>query len=253
MKRIAMLLRKEWVESQWFVYGGLVIFVALGRILGTPDAVLLLGGVFAMLMAIATTCRDLGGGLESFWRSRPIGLVTWMTVKYAAGLVTILSITWVALGVDLLLQGASSYTLGMLVAHSFSIIVLYSVAFALSCACRRAVHAALLSLTAGLAVYFLPVVVPALEQWSVHNLILEHRPFLIGGPGEDQLRTMIPGKWNPGAHVFVSMPGSAWPLALPKVYVPFMLGMSVISATPRRWSSHGSRWRVTGSSRPAGK
>ena len=237
MMRIINLFWKEWVESRWFLGIGLLLFVGIPiasilqyqmRNTGRPytpetagTLVLSLGGVFALLLAAGSATRDLRGNVESFWRSRPIGLLSWATVKYLTGLMVILIVTCGATLTELWCfpperpyYGYQGFPLAVLIGHSFTLILLYSIGFALGCLFRQAVHAALLGLAAGLLVYFLPLLVPALEPLSIYN-VLDHQPQLGAQPR--------PNFGDDSDWMLFYWPGIGWGLNLHRSYVPFIL------------------------------
>jgi len=102
------------------------------------------GALLAIFVAIGSTTRDLRDELHVFWRSRPIGVAQWLGTKYAVGLVTLLT----ACTVPLLLQfwmAADSGRFwsvaevgGAVGIHSFTVVLIFSVAFLLGCLVRHA-------------------------------------------------------------------------------------------------------------------
>jgi hypothetical protein len=190
MKATAALMWKEWRQVRWFLFGGILIFFGvpmmeavwsyrLGRGFktNTPEGIVLgLGGVLAIFVAVGLTCQDLKRGVGYFWQSRPVRVWQWALNKYVMGLVIVLAICC-----NVLLMQWYMYKLRwpehmmsglyvVLYVHSFTIILLYSLAFLFGSLMRRAVYATIFSIAAGLLVYFLPVLVPALQEFSVLNL-----------------------------------------------------------------------------------
>lgn len=182
------LLWKEAEETRWFLYAGAAVFIALpvfGSVLNAGGGQLLLttlglGAFFAVLVAVGLTCRDLSGGVATFWRSRPIGVGRMLGVKYAVGLVVVLFIHAGALLTQLAVSsylrvsawgGTDTQTSAQaaLLYHSFSLVLIYSASFLLGCLIRQAVQASILALAAVLLIYFLPVLLPGLGGLSVHQ------------------------------------------------------------------------------------
>ncbi len=128
--------------------------------------VLAMGSLLAVLVGVGTACRDLRGGVETFWRSRPIDARRWLLVKYLIGLFVLQIIYLLALcahvGVVAFLdrQFNDIFVIPLLF-NRFSLVLIYSVAFVLGCLVRQAVPRAILSLAAVLLIYFLPVLIPA--------------------------------------------------------------------------------------------
>ncbi len=186
MRRTLVLVWKEWREQQWFLYGGLATFLVfpLMEILyklrkgytvwtETPEGIVLsLGGLLAIIVGVGATCRDLSPRLQSFWQSRPVGLSRWLAVKYAVGLVIVVLVCFIPIWLQLrLARSVNPFTLSVLACHTFTIVLIYSVAFFLGCLVRRAAQAAILAVAVGLFIYFLPILVPPLGWLGVINLI----------------------------------------------------------------------------------
>ena len=104
VKQFTSLAWKEWHEARAFLWIGLGVFVGLPAVAGlewmlqyskhfeinTIPWVIAFGGLLAVFVAVGATCRDFSGHLEDFWRSRPVGIVWWMIVKYVVGLAVVL-------------------------------------------------------------------------------------------------------------------------------------------------------------------
>jgi hypothetical protein len=184
MGQLKSLLWKEWRETRIFLWIGLGIFLGLPCVGGLENTfqsahrfdifaspwVFMFGGVFAMFVAVATTCRDLVIGIEEFWRSRPVGVVRWFLMKYAVGLAISVTVCVVPLVVEWMLGSRDSELTLALAWMPFLCAALYSVAFAAGCLIRRPAHAAMLALAGLLLIYFLPLVVPPL--WIVNTMAM---------------------------------------------------------------------------------
>lgn len=198
------LLWKELHELRWFWYAGMSVMVALpligelyfmfdfpGNAQVLVNVTLSLGAAFAVFTAVAATCRDLNDGMETFWRSRPISVTAFASVKFASGLLVVLSVAFAAIACQHLLtlaitfpgagQGPLGYPTEMVVYAVNTLAVqgavmtaMYAVAFALGAATARAVPAVFLSLLAGLMIYFVPVLLPPLAPLDVFEAL--HQP-----------------------------------------------------------------------------
>jgi len=194
MRSGVALLWKEWREICWFLIAGAVIFVgwplleALANYRfrqsfssGTPEEmVLLFGGAFAIFVAVGVTCRDLREAIACFWQSRPVAIWRWVVTKYLVGLAVVLVVLCVPVAIQdwMAKQAAGSeYQVrqlsNILTCHTFTLILIYSVSFAIGCLIRIPVYAVILSAALALLVYFLPMLVPPLESFSVFNIIMQ--------------------------------------------------------------------------------
>jgi hypothetical protein len=184
------LIRKEYRELRWFLLAGLIFFIGfplpfvLSNLSRHPSVmqaelfeglVLTFGGLYAFLVAIAGLCHDLRGNTFYFWSSRPIGLKHFCLVKYLTGLSIVLCVCTLPLLLNFLLyqlnnatgQIYNTHTFNLLSCHSFTVILMFSVTFLISVFMRQAANTALLSLCAGLIIYFLPTLFSSLESLSV--------------------------------------------------------------------------------------
>jgi hypothetical protein len=214
MSRILALVWKEWRESRWFTVAGLalfpgflaamVIFYRWG-IYVSPDAwqlsmatcrwTLSVSGAFAILFGVALGTADFRRGIETFWRSRPIGLTSWWLAKVGVGLALLLAITLLPLVI--ILAGMSPFirppevgtvasmgailrvmsidqvarVINVVIFHSATLVFLFLAATVLGLLIRRAAQAAMLALAVGLLVYFLPVIAPPLEWLNVFRVL----------------------------------------------------------------------------------
>ncbi len=207
MKKLASLLWKEWHETRVFLWIGLGAFLGLPCIGGLESLlqyshrfeilaspwVMLFGGVFALFVAVGTTCRDLSPHLEDFWRSRPVSVVRWFLVKYAVGLAIALFVCVLPLLVERWLNPDTTAPWSIILWMPFLWAALYTVAFASGCLIRRPTHAAMLALAAMLLIYFLPLVLPALRAMNLADVV--DAPY--GFQGERLI-------WSPNGLIFAT-------------------------------------------------
>jgi len=186
VKQLGSLVWKEWHETRGFLWIGLGVFLGLPVVAGLEAMaqyhhrfeisaspwVAIFGGVLAVFVAAGATCRDLGDRLQDFWRSRQIGAVRWMLVKYFVGLAVVLAACLLPLGLELAFsRQEDTPAIFMVMWMPFFWTVLYSLGFLAGCLVRSTAHAAMLGLAAMLLVYFLPLVLPPLHWMSVTMLI----------------------------------------------------------------------------------
>jgi len=194
MRSNKALLWKEWREVRWFLIAGVAIFVgwplleALANYRfrqsfssGAPEGmVLLFGGAFAIFVAVGVTCRDLREAIACFWQSRPVAIWRWVVTKYMMGLAVVLVVFCVPVAIqDWMAKqvAGSEYQVrqlsNILTCHTFTLILIYSLSFVVGCLIRIPVYAVILSAALALLVYFLPMLVPPLESFSVFNIIMQ--------------------------------------------------------------------------------
>jgi len=187
MKRLTALVWKEWHETRIFLWIGLGIFIGLPMVGGLEEIlrssftrrfeifaspwVMMFGGFLAILVAVGSTCRDLGGRLEDFWRSRPVGFTSWLLVKYFVGLMVVLLACLLPLALELTLDRDKNAN-KIIAWFPCLWAALYSLGFLAGCLVRRVAHAVMLALAAMLLVYFLPVILPPLE-WLNCSIIMD--------------------------------------------------------------------------------
>ena len=194
MRSGAALLWKEWREVRWFLVVGAAIFIGwplidavsnyrLGHNFYSDMAsgmVLLFGGFFAILVAVGATCRDLQENIVCFWQSRPVAIRRWVATKYMMGLAVVLTVLTVPVLMQILMAGGvdGSYNraggfASVLICHTFTLILVYSLSFVVGCLIRMPVYAVIFSAALAMLVYFLPILAPPLESFSVFNLIMQ--------------------------------------------------------------------------------
>jgi len=203
MTQLSALVRKEARELRWFLVGGLVVFSGVPltvrlycNVYPTMFSDLLwmlilwLGGLMAVCIAVGATCRDMADDLRTFWQSRPISPLLMLSVKYLVGLLVLLIVTCTPLISQVLMHLPESprtwegemwgwdyrYSFAMLTSHTFILVACYSVAFLIGCLVRRAAQAALLSLAAGLVLYFVPALLPPLNFMDVFYVMQTANP-----------------------------------------------------------------------------
>jgi ABC-type transport system involved in multi-copper enzyme maturation permease subunit len=200
MRQTLALVWKESREQLWFLLAGIALFFApplyeavvrYSRGWGTHGVfysnngvamVLGVGGLFAVMLAVAATCRDLGSRVETFWLSRPIGAGRLLASKFVVGLAVLLAVTCGVLVMQMAMQAQSGYpgqhlrdneAASMLFFHTFTLTFVYSVSFLMGCLVRQSARSALLAVVAGVLVYFLPIVLPPLNSVSVFRLMID--------------------------------------------------------------------------------
>jgi hypothetical protein len=197
MKSSTALFWKEWREIRWFLVAGAAIFIgwplleAAGNYLtgrgfysaDMPEAMaFFLGGPFAILVAVGATCRDMQGNIAYFWQSRPMSIRRWAATKYLVGLAVVLIVLCVPLVMKIFIMRAE-HELGqlssILTCHTFTVILIYSISFLAGCLIRMPVYAVIFSGAMALLVYFLPILAPPLESFSVFNNIMIESPVSI--------------------------------------------------------------------------
>jgi len=201
MKTTLALGWKEFRQVRWFLFWGLMVFLVFplleaitnyqrGHAFRTdmPEGIVLcLGGFFAIFTAVGILCPELKKGLFVFWRSKPVAIWKWILLKYTVGLFVILIVCIIPIIMELVLHHFASpnrrqdFVYTALNSHTFTIILIYSLSFLIGCLVRKTTHAAILSFAIMLLVYFLPLLVPALEGFSIINLLFRFKtPFRIG-------------------------------------------------------------------------
>jgi hypothetical protein len=220
------LIWKEWREVRWFLFAGLAIFLGFPLLEASqvylrghafcsniPEGMVpSLGGVFAIFVAVGATSRDLKDKLACFWQSRPVGIWRWAVAKYLLGLLVVLLVCCIPLVMEFFMFKAAGRQTGficsVLFCHTFTLVLVYSLSFLMGCLIRSAVYATIFSMAVTLLIYFLPMLVPALEGFSILN-IMEQRP----------LQLVMLGEWGGGGPWFagklriVRIPGfSEWVL-----------------------------------------
>ncbi|MCA9449394.1 MAG: hypothetical protein KC931_19910, partial [Candidatus Omnitrophica bacterium] len=199
MRTFKALLWKEFQTLKYVWIAGVVLFYGIGfwpvfvrsGAFGSYPSqsvggiTLCFGAVYCVILVIALLCQDFQKPLEFFWRSRPVSLVRLLSVKYFVGSLTVFFISFVPLAFALLVDGRptptppdykllsqpASFEVHILLYHTFTLMLVFSVCFLIAALVRKAVETALLSFAAILAIYFFPVVFPPLEHLSVINLI----------------------------------------------------------------------------------
>ncbi len=194
MRSGAALLWKEWREVRWFFIVGAAIFIGWPLMEAVSNyrlwqnfysdmpagMVLLFGGFFAILVAVGATCRDLSENIACFWQSRPVAIWRWVATKYLVGLAVVFVVLTVPVLMQILMAGGvdGSYNqaggfANILVCHTFTLILVYSLSFVTGCLIRSPVYAVIFSAALAMLVYFLPMLVPPLEWLSVFNLMMQ--------------------------------------------------------------------------------
>jgi hypothetical protein len=183
MSTTTALFKKELHTAKWFLLGGILFFWGFpllqltgnyyqwGKLqadMPSPMAIVF-GGLFAIITAAGLVCLDMSKGLYDFWRSKPIGLMSQMLVKYAIGLIIVLFAITVPVWLEIVLSeydGPDIAQKTILYCHTFIIILIYSIAFCIGHILRNMTESVIISCAAALLIYFVPVLVSALEPLS---------------------------------------------------------------------------------------
>lgn len=196
MRAAFSLIWKEWRELRWFLYIGLAVFLFIpavemlrswllrGRIESfmIEFIVLALSGLLAIIVGVGATCRDLDPRLRAFWQASPIGLSRWLISKYVVGLAVVLLVCIIPLGLKIGLEvrerglfflehRVACFALAVLGYYTFTVVLLFSIAFMSGCLVRRAAHAGILCVGLALLIHFLPIVFPPLRSLGAYNLV----------------------------------------------------------------------------------
>jgi len=191
MNTLTALFKKELHTAKWFLLGGVLFFWSFPLLEGTgtylrsgtfrtdiPSEISwMFGGLFAIITACGLVCMDMPKGLYEFWRSRPVRLLPYMTVKYIVGLAVTLFVITVPLLLEIYLfrnaDHSNSFGRSILCCHTFVILLIYSVAFCAGHLFRNMTETVIISCAAMLLIYFVPVLVPAMEPLSFFNLVTD--------------------------------------------------------------------------------
>jgi hypothetical protein len=182
MSQLRSLIWKEWHETRAFLWIGLAVFAGLPVIAGLEAMlqyghrfeisaspwVMAFGSVLAIFVAAGATCRDLRGVME-FWRSRPIGVLQWMLVKYLVGLAVVLGACVLPLGLELAFNRERD-AIFLMLWMPFFWTALFSLGFAAGCLVRNTAHAAIVGLVSMLLVYVLPLLLPPIRWLNVGGI-----------------------------------------------------------------------------------
>ena len=191
MNTTTALFKKEFHTAKWVLLGGILFFWSFPLLEGTgtyfrsgtfrtdiPSEISwMFGGLFAIITACGLVCMDMPKGLYEFWRSRPVRLLPYMTVKYIVGLAVTLFVITVPLLLEIYLfrnaDHSNSFGRSILCCHTFVILLIYSIAFCAGHLFRNMTETVIISCAAMLLIYFVPVLVPAMEPLSFFNLVTD--------------------------------------------------------------------------------
>ena len=192
MKQFRSLLWKEWREDHIYLWIGLGVLLILPLInawqeiyylghfeLHASAWIFLLGGIFAIVVSVGISCRDLAEPLENFWHSRPIGIGRWMLAKYAMGAVIVLLSCVGPAIVELLIdppkKGAAAAI--FIVWFPFLWIAIFTMGFFVGALLRKTAQTSLIAISAMMLLYILPIILPPLRRLSVWVILdLPARP-----------------------------------------------------------------------------
>jgi hypothetical protein len=193
MNTTTALFKKEFHTAKWVLLGGILFFWSFpllqlagnyyqwGKLQADMPSpmVIVFGGLFAIIAAAGLVCLDMNKGLYEFWRSKPIGLMPQMLVKYAVGLAIVLFVITMPVLLEIVLSEYDSPNIEqktVLYCHTFIVILIYSIAFCIGHVLRNMTESVIISCAAALLIYFVPILVPALEPFSFFNLLFLRPP-----------------------------------------------------------------------------
>jgi hypothetical protein len=182
------LIWKEWREVRWVLAVAAVAFVALPlagalenlwgyrRFEFAPSIwVSWAGSILGILVGAFAAARDLQGRLADFWRSRPIGVVRQVVVKYAVGIATLLIACLVPLAIEAWSERwdphPSHAAAALIKWLPMLLVVQFSLGFVCGCLTRRTGPAVMLAFGLTLLFYFLPVVLPFMHGSSLMDAV----------------------------------------------------------------------------------
>lgn len=190
LRQFRTLLAKELCEARWLMLAG-TVFLAIGPLeyafwresysYNNGGAVGFIGILYAALVGIAASVRDLSPGRLDFWRSRAIGTGRFVCMKWLAGLLAAFLPALAMLALEAVLchcrfqpdasHGGSNYDLARLMGNAVPLLTFalaaYALAFCIGSFLRRGVDAAILTATALLILWLLPLVLPLLAWLNV--------------------------------------------------------------------------------------
>jgi hypothetical protein len=177
------ILWKEWRQQRWFLLaGGLLgillpvstVVQALSRHQTTPislsiggGVILTFGGLFALILAVATTYDDVRRGVDDFWQSKPVNPRRVFRTKLLLGALGLLGCFLFAESLDWITHIKNYRQLPMFswVALCYAwplAVMIFSVTMCFTVLLRDATRAVLLSIWFALLVYFLPLLLRGL-------------------------------------------------------------------------------------------
>ena len=247
------LIWKEYREVRLLTLCSLAFFVGLPTLEGLdrvvrrgqpfiPDMgiglVLGLGGIYALFVAIATTCADLSHPLDGFWRSRPIPVFHSLAVKYSVGLFSVFAVTVTPLVLAIVYDfharpDRHSYTICLsdgafppLMCHTPVLILLFTASFLIGCLIRKPVETAILSSAAGLLVYFGPLLSTKLADFSIFTMLDSYDVVTIIR-NEPSYLSSLP--WSEYCQIPLGLPGTSFYLVAQPAYVKYALVIFFLS------------------------
>lgn len=204
------ILWKEWRQVRWFLLIGLAAGMAAPVLdlsanwisNGDPrtDAgegvVGAFGAFFAICLAIATTGSDIRRGLANFWQSKPISPTRLFTVKFLLAVLALPLMFAIFQSLDIITFGKfienevpAAYQHNFPIVSNFAwnvwfytsciAVLLFAVSMLLMVLLRNSSKAVLLSLWAGLLVYFLPLLVPGMGWLNIFAQLENDREFYL--------------------------------------------------------------------------
>jgi hypothetical protein len=143
---------------------------------GNPLAAMFLAGpIVAVIVGVYAMGREQGE-IERFWRSRPVNLNLWLLSKYVTGLVVVWLVCWTPIAIRMLGRTfeppdeSVHESIGMPLAYSFILLLIYSASFALGQLIRGVLHAAILAVAAMALIFIMPLVIAPLNWLSLEVL-----------------------------------------------------------------------------------
>jgi hypothetical protein len=127
----------------------------LGMMYGRTSTIF--GFFIALVAGIGVSLYDVGPGLNTFWRSRPIQPSVWFWTKFTTGLVVVMAAIYAPIGIIAAFGDASvtqDVTYPQMYMYPAMHIALFAAAVMVTCLVRQAVYSAILSI----AVVYLGVI-----------------------------------------------------------------------------------------------
>jgi hypothetical protein len=139
--------------------------------------VAVLGGLYALILAIATSQDDIRHGVSEFWQSRPVSVARVLVTKFLLGAGLLLLAFLATQGLDFLTldprSGDVRSAWNALTVTWPIAVLLFSVAVFLTVLMRDAARTAMVAIWVLLLIYFLPLLAGGLQWMNVFEMLWE--------------------------------------------------------------------------------